>query len=67
MAAYLLLRGMKTLHLRIERQSANAAAVAASNTAAAQQAEAEKQVQAAAAALKNADYYREARRRARDG
>ena len=28
MAAYLLLRGMKTLHLRIERQSANAAAVA---------------------------------------
>lgn len=29
MAAYLLLRGMKTLHLRIERQSANAAAVAA--------------------------------------
>ncbi|MBT8216756.1 MAG: cystathionine gamma-synthase family protein [Acidimicrobiia bacterium] len=29
MAAYLLLRGLKTLHLRIERQSANAAAVAA--------------------------------------
>ncbi len=29
MAAYLLLRGMKTLHLRIERQTANAAAVAA--------------------------------------
>ena len=29
MAAYLLLRGMKTLHLRIERQSSNAAAVAA--------------------------------------
>jgi len=28
MAAYLLIRGMKTLHLRIERQSANAAAVA---------------------------------------
>jgi len=29
MAAYLLLRGMKTLHLRIERQSQNAAAIAA--------------------------------------
>jgi cystathionine gamma-synthase len=29
MAAYLLLRGMKTLHLRVERQSANAAAIAA--------------------------------------
>ncbi len=28
MAAYLLLRGMKTLHLRVERQAANAAAVA---------------------------------------
>ncbi len=28
MAAYLLLRGMKTLHLRIERQTTNAAAVA---------------------------------------
>ncbi|MEZ5245829.1 MAG: cystathionine gamma-synthase family protein [Acidimicrobiales bacterium] len=28
MAAYLLLRGMKTLHLRVERQSANAMAVA---------------------------------------
>jgi cystathionine gamma-synthase len=28
MAAYLLLRGMKTLHLRIERQTANATAVA---------------------------------------
>src|SRR5690606_33171534 len=28
MAAYLLLRGMKTLHLRIERQNANAMAVA---------------------------------------
>ncbi len=28
MAAYLLLRGMKTLHLRIERQNANAGAVA---------------------------------------
>jgi cystathionine gamma-synthase len=28
MAAYLLLRGMKTLHLRIERQAANAVAVA---------------------------------------
>lgn len=29
MAAYLLLRGLKTLHLRVERQSANAGAVAA--------------------------------------
>jgi len=29
MAAYLLLRGMKTLHIRVERQTANAAAVAA--------------------------------------
>ena len=28
MAAYLLLRGMKTLHLRVERQSANASAIA---------------------------------------
>jgi cystathionine gamma-synthase len=28
MAAYLLLRGMKTLHLRVERQSANAATIA---------------------------------------
>jgi cystathionine gamma-synthase len=29
MAAYLLLRGMKTLHLRVERQTVNAAAIAA--------------------------------------